>query len=131
MVNAESIQILLVEDYLVVQHMYTKFLKKDSGLKVDAVTTIAEAQAKTEQHEYDLILSDLTLPDASGLDFLRSYRESHPKGSGAKFVIFSDRDDPDTLQRAHDAGCDDYWVKVDTTPHALADKIKHLFQSAN
>ncbi|HET7122167.1 MAG TPA: response regulator transcription factor [Solirubrobacterales bacterium] len=63
----------------------------------------------------DLLLLDLTLPDASGLDVLREIREAD--GIDSRFdprlpvIVLTGRGDPNDRVRGLDAGADDYVVK--------------------
>ena len=63
----------------------------------------------------DLLLLDLTLPDASGLDVLREIRESD--GIDARFdprlpvIVLTGRNGETDRVRGLDSGADDYMVK--------------------
>jgi CheY-like chemotaxis protein/two-component sensor histidine kinase len=48
---------------------------REAGYVVHTAASAAEAIARCKQHRYDAITLDLLLPDASGLDMLRSVRE--------------------------------------------------------
>ena len=66
-------------------------------------------------HQPDLLLLDLTLPDASGLDVLREIREAD--GIDSRFdpalpvIVLTGRGEPDDRVRGLEAGADDYCVK--------------------
>ncbi len=51
-----------------------------SGMEIDAhaATTLAEAHLLLKQHEFDLCLTDMKLPDGNGLDLLKQIRQKHP-----------------------------------------------------
>jgi DNA-binding response OmpR family regulator len=72
----------------------------------------------------DLLLLDLTLPDASGLDVLREIREAD--GIDSRFdarlpvIVLSGRGDPTDRVRGLDAGADDYVVKPFRYPELRA-----------
>ena len=46
------------------------------GHSVETCDTVAGALKMIERQKFDLILSDLGLPDASGIDFIRKVRET-------------------------------------------------------
>jgi DNA-binding response OmpR family regulator len=71
-------RVLLVEDDEAIAEVVTLILH-ESGYAVDRVATVADARV----HVHDapvpaLVLLDLTLPDASGISFLRTCRASGP-----------------------------------------------------
>jgi len=63
----------------------------------------------------DLLLLDLTLPDASGLDVLREIREADGVVSrfdpGLPVIVLSGRGEPEDRVRGLEFGADDYLVK--------------------
>jgi CheY-like chemotaxis protein len=79
-----------------------KSLLRELGYDVHTGGSIAEALALVESHTFDLIISDLGLPDGSGYDLMRTVMARHPtkgialsgyamaedvmRGSGAGFV---------------------------------------------
>src|SRR5688500_8439629 len=75
-IELKSIRLLLVEDNAADARVVERHLK-DAGLNqvtCDVVTTAGEASTRLQQVEYDLILLDLGLPDATGLEALRALR---------------------------------------------------------
>ena len=72
----KSIRLLLVEDNPADARVVERHLK-DAGLNevnVDVVQTATEAAERLQTVEYDLVLLDLGLPDATGLQALRTVR---------------------------------------------------------
>jgi PAS domain S-box-containing protein len=72
----KNIRLLLVEDNAADARVVERHLK-DAGLNqvnCDVVTTAGEAAMRLQQVEYDLVLLDLGLPDATGLEALRALR---------------------------------------------------------
>jgi PAS domain S-box-containing protein len=75
-VDLKSIRLLLVEDNAADARVVERHLK-DAGLNhvtSDWVQTAADAADRLQKVEYDLVLLDLGLPDASGLQALRALR---------------------------------------------------------
>ncbi len=68
--------VLLVEDHTEVRHALSDVLES-IGYRVFAAATVAEALALGESEEIDLLLSDLQLPDGSGLDVIGPTRQRH------------------------------------------------------
>src|SRR3954469_205120 len=72
----KSIRLLLVEDNAADARVVERHLK-DAGLNdvnCDWVQSAADAAERLQKVEYDLVLLDLGLPDASGLQALRALR---------------------------------------------------------
>jgi two-component system response regulator AtoC len=118
-------RILYIEDYPVVQTMYVKVLR-DKGFDVDVASDGKTALEKVAANEYDVILLDLLLPQVTGLEFLREFRAKNYQGH---VVILSDFDDPGTVEDVTKLGITNYWIKVENTPHKLADRLEKLVAS--
>ncbi|MBP2474509.1 DNA-binding response OmpR family regulator [Crossiella equi] len=84
-----------------------------AGYAVDIATTGAEALAKSEVHDYDLVILDLNLPDVDGLELCRRLRANR----GVRILMLTARSSLADRIRGLDHGADDYLVK----PFALAE----------
>jgi EAL domain-containing protein (putative c-di-GMP-specific phosphodiesterase class I) len=69
--------ILLVEDEQALARAYTRTLKLH-GLEATWVSDATSALGELRARNYDVIVSDIMLPDHSGLDLLRHVRNSDP-----------------------------------------------------
>jgi DNA-binding response OmpR family regulator len=80
-----------------------------------AAPTASDALRLCRYNQPDLLLLDLALPDASGLDVLREIREAD--GAGARFdpklpvIVLTGRGADDERVRGLEFGADDYLVK--------------------
>jgi DNA-binding response OmpR family regulator len=119
---SDKMRILYVEDYPVIQTMYTDVLRAD-GFEVDAVNDGGLALAKLADNEYDVILLDLLLPHVTGIEFLREFTKTPNR---ATVVVLTDFDKPETVKEVKDLGVKHYWIKVDNTPHALSQRLRDL-----
>lgn len=83
--------------------------------EVLAAPTAADALRQCEFSRPDLLLLDLVLPDASGLDVLRQIRETsrsvNPFDSNLAVIIISGRTTERDRVRGLELGADDYLVK--------------------
>jgi signal transduction histidine kinase/ActR/RegA family two-component response regulator len=68
--------ILVVEDDQSTAQVMSRLLKM-RGYHVETAGTIAEARNAAIVHRFDILLSDLSLPDGSGLDLLRELKNQH------------------------------------------------------
>ena len=71
--NASPRKVLLVEDHADTATVITLLLKK-YGHTVSAAGTVAAGLAAFDAGEFDVVLSDLGLPDGSGIDFVTKLR---------------------------------------------------------
>ncbi len=69
-------KILLVEDDVAFCTMLKTFLTKKE-FDVDAVYTATEALNQVSKNDYDVVISDVRLPDMEGLEVLKAVKEKH------------------------------------------------------
>ena len=70
------LRILLVEDHTDTANSLKTLLTR-RGCEVSVAGDVAGGLKLAETQPFDLVLSDLGLPDASGLDLMRRIREKH------------------------------------------------------
>jgi two-component system, OmpR family, response regulator len=100
-------RLLLVEDSPRLIELLGEAVR-EAGWRLDAVSTIADAEAAIAGNEHDLILLDLGLPDGDGLDLVRAMRRA---GRTTPVLIMTARGTVDERIAGLDAGADDYLVK--------------------
>lgn len=111
-------RISLLEDDVNVAAHFVDIIASDPGLSLDIQAgSIAEAQAILGQ-EADLVLTDIGLPDGSGLDFIRTLKSVRE----CKVLVVTAFGDRDTVVAALRAGADGYLLK-DSTPETILDGI--------
>lgn len=72
----EPADILLVEDHIDTAHIMRRMLQR-SGYRVVHAPDIARAKKLASEQRFDLIISDLGLPDGNGIDLMKQLRSSH------------------------------------------------------
>src|SRR4051812_22564210 len=113
--STAPIRALLVEDADIDAHVIEKVLRQFS-FEVQRVSRLSEAIVALRSAEFDVILSDLGLPDSSGLVTLESLLE---RCGAVPIVVMTGRDDEEIALRAVAAGAQDYLVKGSTDVNAL------------
>ena len=114
-----SKSILIVDDDVAFGVMLkTWFQKKDWGTTL--VTTLDKALQTSKTTRFDLILSDLRLPDGDGILFLNYLRE---KNVLTPFIIMTGYADVQTAVNAIKLGAFDY-LKKPIVPEMLEQKIE-------
>jgi DNA-binding NtrC family response regulator len=76
---ADKIAILVIDDEPMVADALTVILT-DSGYEVTVAMTGRDGLDKISERHFDVTITDLRLPDISGLDVLSSVREMQPCG---------------------------------------------------
>ena len=94
------LHILLVEDHGVTAKMMRMVLTSD-GHAVQHAGDVATALELADQHRFDLLVSDLGLPDGSGHDLMRQLRQRGHKFPGIALSGYGQGED---IQRSHEAG---------------------------
>jgi CheY-like chemotaxis protein len=105
-VGAIRCRVLLVEDHADTRKMLT-YVLESFGCKVAAVGTVKEAAELAGRQEFDLLLSDIGLPDGSGLDVIRQVRERQ----NVRSIALSGFGQDDDLRRSLEAGFEQHLTK--------------------
>lgn len=121
-----SHSILIVEDDLTFATMLKTWLGK-KGFLVDTVSSNARARKQLDAQPYDLVLSDLRLPDQDGI-FLLSWMKEH--GHHASLIIMTGYADIQSAVQAMKHGASDY-ISKPVQPDELLKKINEALQNKN
>jgi nitrogen-specific signal transduction histidine kinase len=98
--------VLLVEDHNDTRRIMTRLLTR-MGCQVKSASTAAEAMTIAREQRLDLIISDIGLPDLSGLDLMRQLKARH----GLRGIALSGYGMEEDLQRSKDAGFETHLTK--------------------
>lgn len=105
--------ILLVEDNDTIRHAFG-ILLEESGYRVEAAASGAEALRRSEEEPPDLVLMDLGLPDLNGLEVTRRML-SNPRTRATVVVALTGRALETDREACLAAGCAGYLSKpIDT-----------------
>jgi len=69
--------ILILDDEPIVSKRLRPSLEK-KGYKVEAFTTSKEALERIEEHEFDIVVTDLKMEGVDGMQFLTLVKEKYP-----------------------------------------------------
>ena len=111
--------ILVIEDDITFSLMLTTWLGK-KGFAVKASSSIADAKQKIKAETFDLILSDLRLPDSDGIDLLKWLKKAK---STPPLIMMTSYAEIQTAVQAIKLGAADYIAKP-LNPDELLSKIK-------
>lgn len=71
-------KVLVIEDEALIR-LTTVDLLSDMGLDVSEAATASEARSLMTRTRFDILVTDVTLPDGSGLDLAQEARQQHPE----------------------------------------------------
>jgi PAS domain S-box-containing protein len=100
------LRLLLVEDHASTLQVLTRLLTR-VGHRVTGVSSIAAARAAAATQSFDAVVSDLGLPDGTGITLVEELRANH----GLRGIVLSGYGMEDDLRRSLEAGCVAHLVK--------------------
>jgi CheY-like chemotaxis protein len=102
----KPLRLLLVEDHSETAAVLARLLKQ-KGHEVEIAGTVAAALSKVAERDFDLVLSDIGLPDGNGHDLMKQIREKYSI-PGVALTGYGMEDD---LSRSRDVGFAAHVVK--------------------
>lgn len=126
-VDSKPIQILLVEDSSADVRLLRELLKEISagGFVLTVASRVSEALAKLAAESFDVVLTDLSLPDSQDL---ASFRELHSAAPTVPIIVLSGLDDESLAASAVREGAQDYLFKTGLDSHILGRSIRHAIE---
>jgi NADH:ubiquinone oxidoreductase subunit E len=113
---ADAPRILIVDDETVVIKSAQRVLQAE-GYQVEGAVGGREAIVKIEQNSYDLVFTDLKMPEVDGITLIRWIKKTKPSTG---IVIITGYPSQDTIKEALELGIIDY-VPKPFTPAVLLD----------
>ena len=115
-----SIRVLVIDDNPILCAGLERWLAREPGIMwVACQTDWRKAAAEAARRDPDVILLDIDLPDASGLDLIAPLTAAQPR---AKVVMFSGLAPRHYIEKALDRGASGYMVK-DQEARVIAELI--------
>jgi two-component system, NarL family, invasion response regulator UvrY len=135
--TTSGISILLVDDHPVVRQGYRRVLEHQGDFRVVAeADNAADAYRAFKMHAPDVVVMDISMPGASGLEAIRNIRQ---RSAGARILVFSMHSEAALVKAAFGAGASGYVTKsneptvligairsVARGEHAMSDDIAHV-----
>lgn len=100
-------QILIVEDDPALNRSVCTFLQQN-GFEATGCLHAEEAYDAMYEHVFDLIISDIMMPDIDGFEFAKTVRSLNKE---IPILFMTARDDMASMQRGYRIGIDDYMTK--------------------
>jgi DNA-binding NarL/FixJ family response regulator len=120
---AARVSVLLVEDDTPTRAHLGRAITANPRLALmAALPSCAEARCELATHRPDVLLTDLQLPDGSGIDLIREVRQHHPGTQAMVITVFGDEH---SVISSLEAGATGYLLK-DGTSESIGDSILQL-----
>jgi PAS domain S-box-containing protein len=123
----ELIQVLMVEDSEAYAELMRSKLVRPHGLSfsVTQAGTLKQAQSLLRQKQFEVILLDLGLPDARGVDGVRILRQEFPN---VPIIVVTGTMDDRLAVEAVQSGAEDCLEKGDSTNEHLGRAIRYAIE---
>lgn len=119
----ETATVLLVDDQPIIGMVVSKMLSEDPSIHFHLCTDATAALGMARQLRPTVILQDLVMPGADGLELLMAYR-SMAETRNIPIIMLSSNDEPGMKKAAFTMGANDYMVKP-PEPIELVARIRY------
>src|SRR5262245_30540042 len=121
--QTKGISILVVADHPVVRQGYRRVLEHQDDFQVVAeADNAADAYRAFKTHAPDVVVMDISMPGASGLEAIRNIRA---RSSDTRILVFSMHSEAAQVKAAFGAGASGYVTKG-SEPTALIQAIRSV-----
>jgi two-component system chemotaxis sensor kinase CheA len=123
--NMQAPKVLVVDDQFTVRELQRSILRA-SGYRVEVACDGREAlDTLGAAGDFDLVVTDLLMPEMDGLELLGAIR-ADPERSSLPVVVVTSRGSEEDRKRGAEAGADAYIVKDEFDQQALLETVKRL-----
>jgi len=120
-------RILIVDDDKAMQSFLSTILR-DDGYAVEEAGNGREGLAKIESGDFDLVITDLRMPDMSGIDLIQSGQEKKPD---LLWIIITAYGSIGNAVEAMKVGASDYLTKPLQSPEELRHVVGRVLREAD
>ncbi len=114
--RALSMRALLVEDHVPDAFLTRRALERACEAHVEVVGTLRDAELMLDSCAFDVVISDLSLPDGRGIDCIRRLREV---AGDAPIIVLTGLRDEAVAGQALESGAQEFLLKGDIKPQEL------------
>ncbi len=126
--NASRPRVLVVEDSAAMRGLVTATLENGGAYEVTQAQSGFDALRRLPRSSFDLIITDINMPDINGLELVRFVRQSEQHRQTPMLIISTDGRETDR-DRGLKLGANAYLVKP-FQPVELLDTVKRLLGRA-
>lgn len=118
-----DIRVLIADDHPVVRSGLAMIIQYATGVEVVAeASTGTEAVELFRQHQPDVVLMDLKMPEMGGVDAIATIRQEFPQ---SRIIVLTTYDGDEDIYRGLSAGARGYLLK-NVTRHELVEAIQRV-----
>ena len=121
--RAGAVRVLVVDDERSICELLEITFRKD-GHRVEVAHNVDEARRKLESQIFDIVISDIRMPGAGGVDLLKFTKEIAP---GCFFLLITGVPTVETAIAAINSGADRYVIK----DHELVDQLRRAVREVS
>ncbi|MGD8455290.1 MAG: PAS domain S-box protein [Anaerolineales bacterium] len=123
----ETKKILLVEDNPGDARLILIYLNKETNQSYDVVVarTLSESLTILDDHNFDIVIMDLALPNSQGLNTFQQIHEAH---TDIPIIVLTGLNDKQKAIEAIQAGAQDYLVKGELQPEIISRSISYSIE---
>ncbi|MCD6162450.1 MAG: response regulator [candidate division Zixibacteria bacterium] len=103
----DDIRILVVDDEALMRNLLLKILEQE-GYQISLAASSKEALEELENTDFDIVLSDVKMPEISGFDLLKIIKQKWPDTA---MIMMTGYGDAYTVKEALMLGADEYVTK--------------------
>ena len=119
---SQKAKILVIDDELSMREMLQIFLRRE-GFEVKVARGGEDGLESIRKEDFDVIVSDIRMPDMSGIDLLRRVRSESASG---QFILLTAYATAETAIQALKMGAFDYVLKTDN----FMEELRHIIDRA-
>jgi len=120
-------KILIVDDDAFLRDMYTiKFIEHGHDVSV-ADGGIATMAILEQGISFDLVLLDMIMPGASGVELIKMIKEKYPDQT-KNCIFLSNQGQEEDIREATDAGAIGYIIKAESIPSEVVKKVDEIMK---
>ena len=120
-------KLLLVEDEEFISFIYKRQFEI-SGYDVDTARDGLMGISQIKNFHYDLILLDIMLPGMNGIDILKAAK-SDLTTKDIPIIMLTNLAQENIMQEAFKLGAVAYWIKADSNPSEIVQKLNNFFEA--
>ena len=117
--------ILIIDDEASLRRTMARILQR-AGYEVTTASNGEEGLALVSEQSFDLVYSDIRMPDMSGLDLLKTVHEKFPN---LPVILFTAQPDLNSAVEAVRSGATDYLMKP-LKPQAVLDRTEAILEKS-
>lgn len=117
--------VTIVDDRAATLEVYVSLLSRIEGVRAKTFVSARAALEWCKGNDSDMMILDFQKPAPDGIEFIRTYRNMHPKAQ-TPIIIVTGETDRDVRRQALEAGASDYLTKPADPVEFMARVRNHL-----